>query len=202
LKKTFYILVSFAMTALLLVGCASNNCPLDNYVSCNYYFYDSEGNPVMFSDTLTVKTLLPGTKTEYYYRRLGYKTITLDYKNDSYLQNGYSIDSATVRRDTILVNKLTGKSNEQTSFSVPMSYFNSSDTLVFCYAGISLCDTIKVSHDSYPHVDLPECGTYRFHNLREINATDRYIDHIEISNKKVNYEGNENVKVYLNGTAE
>jgi hypothetical protein len=83
-----------------------------------------------------------------------------------------------------------------------MSYFNGEDTLVISYSSIALADTIKVTHDSYPYVELPECGSYRFHYLRNVQSTDRHIDHVEISNPKVNYDGNENIKIYLNGTAE
>lgn len=171
---------------------------MDNYVSCNYYFYDSEGTSVSLADTLTVKTLLPGYKTNYIYRKLGYTTITLDYQDSTYINNGYAETTKEVRRDTILVNKLTNG----TYFQLPMSYFNDEDTIVMSYSSISLSDTIKVRHDSYPHIELPECGAYRFHTLRNVTSTDRNIDKIEISNPKVDYDGNENIKIYFNGTAE
>ena len=83
-----------------------------------------------------------------------------------------------------------------------MSYFRDADTLVFSYGGILLKDTIKIQHDSYPHVELPECGTYRYHTLKSITATDAAIDHIEISNPFVNYEGKENIKIFFNGIVE
>ena len=191
-------ILSLSVTLLTLFGCSSNNCPLDNYVACNYHFYDYEGKAVTLLDTLTVKTLLPGYKTVYVYNKLGYTPVTLNHRDSSYIDNGFVEKIETVRRDTVLVNKLTNAS----SFQVPMSYFNAEDTLVFSYKSIILSDTIKVAHQSYPHVELPECGTYRFHNLRSINCTNRYIDRIEISNSKVNYEGKENVKIFFNPTEE
>ncbi len=183
---------------MLFVSCSSNNCPLDNYVSCNYYFYDYEGNAVTLADTLTVTTLLPGYKTQYTYSKLGYPTVTFERQDSTYIEDGYSEKIETVRKDTILINKLTNA----THFQVPMSYFNNEDTLVFSYASIILSDTIKISHSSFPHVELPECGTYRFHNLKNATCTDRYIDRIKISNAKVNYEGNENIQIFFNATAE
>jgi hypothetical protein len=48
-------------------------------------------------------------------------------------------------------------------------------------------------------VELPECGTYRFHHLLGITATDAAIDRIEICEPTVNYDGNTNVKIYFNG---
>lgn len=179
------------------MACSSNNCPLDNYVACNYYFYDSNGTPVTLLDTITVKTLRPGYKTVYIYRKFGAKQITLDTPNESLREQGYKETVTEQRRDTILINKLSKAS----SFQVPMSFFSSNDTLVISYSSIALPDTIKVTHDSYPHVELPECGSYRFHYLRNITSTDRNIDSISISNPQVNYEGNENVKIYLNGSA-
>lgn len=194
LKRLFSILA----TAAIMAACSSNNCPLENFVACNYGFYDQEGKSVTILDTVTVKTLLPGYKTVYTYRRLGYMTVTKERIDSSMIKAGYTMKPEVVRRDTILLNRLTKAS----TFKLPMSYFNAEDTLVISYSSIALADTIKVTHDSYPYVELPECGSYRFHYLRNVQSTDRHIDHVEISNPKVNYDGNENIKIYLNGTAE
>lgn len=181
--------------AAIITGCYSNNCPLENTVLCNYHFYDSEGTPISYGDAITVTTLRPGWKNVYIYRKLGNTTVTLDIIDSLLIKDGYTMTQSVQRNDTVLLNK---KSNA-TSISLPMSYFSNSDTLVFAYGGISLKDTIILQHDSYPHVELPECGTYRFHTLRGVRATDSAIDHIEIGNAKVNYDGAENVKIYFNG---
>ena len=44
--------------------------------------------------------------------------------------------------------------------------------------------------------------TYRYHTLKAVTATDAAIDRIEIGNTQVNYEGEENVKIYFNGVVE
>jgi hypothetical protein len=85
---------------------------------------------------------------------------------------------------------------------LPMSFFNTCDTLILSYRRISRKDTIKIEHISYPYVELPECGTYRYHTLKTITATDAAIDRIEIGNPQVNYEGEENIKIYFNGVVE
>ena len=184
--------------AILMFGCYSNNCPLNNIVTCNYYFYDVEGTPITYGDTITVTTLMPGHKTVYTYRKLGNPTVTRDYRDTILINQGYTESVSQQRNDTILINRLVGAS----SMEVPMSYFRDVDTLVFSYGGILLKDTIKIQHDSYPHVELPECGTYRYHTLKSITATDAAIDHIEISNPFVNYEGKENIKIFFNGIVE
>ena len=51
------------LVMLMLAGCYSNNCPLENTVTCNYGFYDAAGTPITYVDTITVTTLKPGYKT-------------------------------------------------------------------------------------------------------------------------------------------
>ncbi len=180
------------------VACSSSNCPMSTEVMCNYHFYDSEGNAITYSDTISVKTLLPGYKQVYTYRKLGYKTVTLDSVSTSLLDQGYTMSEATVRNDTTLVNKCVGKSSMQ----VPMSYFNQYDTLVFDYSSISRNDTVIIRHGGYSYVELPECGSHVFHKLQSVESTDAAVDHMEIVNPTVDYEGNENIKIFFNGVAE
>lgn len=184
--------------ASMVHSCSSNNCPLENTVLCNYYFYDSEGTAISYGDTLTITTLLPGNKTVYVYRKFGSPTLTLDRQNQQLTEQGYTMTEQTVRHDTILVNKAAGRSYVQ----IPMSYYNTADTLIFNYSSISRNDTLIIGHTSHPFVDLPECGSHQFHELTGIKTTDAAIDRAEISNPHVNYEGNENIKIYFNGTAQ
>lgn len=188
----------FIFLLAVLLSCSASNCPLESTVTCNYGFYDSEGTPVVYNDPITVTTLLPGFKTVYIYKKLGYQTITLDKQNLSYVDEGYTETISEVRRDTILVNKLSGAN----AMSLPMNYFAEKDTLILSYSSISNKDTIYISHSNYSHIDLPECGTNRFHTLKDIKSTESGIYSVEIVNAKVNYDGAENVKIYFNGTAE
>jgi hypothetical protein len=190
----------FSLLALLLIipSCSSNNCPLNNVVTCNYYFYDSEGMSIKYTDYLTVKTLLPGYKKQYTYRKLGESTIVSDTQIKTYIDAGYTETISDVRKDTVLVNK----SNNRTSISVPMSFTNTADTLLFQYESILYPDTIVIEHSSYPYVELPECGSYMFHTLKSVKSTESGIFKVEIANRTVNFEGNENVKIYFNGVGE
>lgn len=189
----------FVMTMALLTGCAASNCPLSSTVTCNYYFYDEEGTAISYGDTITVTTLLPGYKTEYTYRRLGYTTYILDYQDTALLNAGYTETTQQVRRDTVLINKLVDGS----SVALPMAYYSNRDTLVFQYQSISLRDTLYVDHDSYSNVELPECGAHRFHTLHSITCTSAAaISSVEIVDPYVDYEQRENVRIYFYGTAE
>ena len=194
--KTF----AFALLATLLLtySCSSNNCPLNNVVTCNYHFYDSEGHSIKYEEYLTIKTLLPGYKEQYTYRKLGEATIVSDTPLQSYIESGYTETVSEVRKDTVLVNKSKGRDY----VSVPMSFTSTSDTLLFQYESILYPDTIIVMHQPYPYEELPECGSYMFHTLKSATTTESGIDRIEISNYKVDFEGKENIKVYFNGISE
>lgn len=192
------IISAACMGVALLTGCYSNNCPLENNVTCNYGFYDAEGTPSVYNDTITVTTLLPGHKTVYTYRKLGSQTVIKDYQDKALVNLGYTETISQQRRDTILLNKI----HSAAEMKLPMSFFNTCDTLILSYRRISLKDTIKIEHTSYPYVELPECGTYRYHTLKAVTATDAAIDRIEIGNPQVNYEGEENIKIYFNGVVE
>lgn len=183
--------------ALTVAGCYSNNCPLENTVTCNYAFFDSEGSPINYNDAITVTTLKPGYKQVYTYRKPGYQAVTKDERDETLIEQGYTESLSSQRRDTVLLNKL----DRANSMKVPMSYFRDTDTLVLSYEHIIAKDTIWIRHKSHPHVELPECGTYRFHSLLEVRATDAAIDHIEVDNPEVNYDGLTNVKIYFNGVA-
>lgn len=196
-KKLTYQSCAMLLVAMLIAACSSNNCPLESSVYCNYYFYDSEGNAISFSEPFTVKTLLPGQKTVYTYRKLGETTVTKERRDTLLIDQGYTESVSVSRRDTILVNKTSNSFIE-----VPMSYLNKVDTLIFDYTNITRNDTLYVHHDSYAHVELPECGVHYYHNLKSIETTDAAIYNIEISNPKVTFEGLENVKIYFNGVAE
>lgn len=195
---TLTLIIGFSVISMLLAGCSSNNCPLESTVLCNFHFYDSEGTAISYGDTITVTTLLPGYKTVYIYRKFGMPTLTLDHPDQQLTESGYTMSQMETRKDSVLVNKLAG----QSSMQVPLSYFNATDTLIVNYASISRNDTIYIGHNGYPYVDLPECGTHVFHKLSSISSTDAAIDHIEINKPDVNYEGNENIRIFFNGTAQ
>lgn len=190
--------IAIATAVTMLSACYSNNCPLDNNVLCNFSFHDSYGTPVQYNDTITVTTLMPGHKTIYTYRKMGNKTVVKDVPAPELVEQGYTETVAQQRNDTILLNNLCAA----TSMSLPMSYYRNRDTLIVSYRSISAKDTIWIDHDSYPYVELPECGTYRYHTLLGIKSTAAAIDHIEITTPHVDYEGNTNIKIYFNGAAE
>jgi len=192
LKRLIYILALVA-----LAGCYSNNCPVYNTVTCNYFFYDVEGVAIKYNAAITVSAILPGGRNMYVYRKLGEETVASDKPLPELVEQDYTETIRYQRNDTILINKASG----QKYLQVPMSYINPVDTLLFTYSNISVPDTFYVEHENYAHVDIPECGSFRYHYLKSVRTTDFAIDHVEIVNPTVNYDQEQNVKIYFNGVA-
>ena len=192
----FVKFVRFVTFVTFVVACSTVTCPMDTIVKCNYTFYNTNGEAAALADTLNVT--IQKTAYLYSYHKDGFKDTTFTKPVKAFTDNGYTETVSTYRKDTTLVNKLVNG----TKMSLAMSYYNKVDTLVLHYGLIYLPDTIYVSHDSYTHVETPECGSYRFHRLTDVRCTDRGIDHIEITNPTVNYEGEENIRIYFNNYAE
>lgn len=187
-----------AVVTALAWACSSNNCPVENTVACNYYFYDSAGKAISLNDTLTVSIMLPGHDTIFQYRYTGTPHINSKVRIDSLLEKGYKEVMVVTRHDSVLVNKAT----KTATLKLPMAYFLDADTIIFDYASLSNNDTLCISHDNMTHVELPECGSYMFHRITNATCTEAAIEKIEIANPSVDYEGKENIKIYFAGTVE
>lgn len=193
MRNILYISLGLVLIASVC-SCSSANCPLNNIVLCNYWFYNDQGTASALNDEITVKTLQPGSHNLYIYRKLGERTLQYNQPRPELIDSGYAETISYVRNDTVLVNKLSNG----TKFSVPMSYFGTEDTLIISYSRITSIDTIYIRHEGYTHVEQPECGAYRFHTLSSVRATDKAIDRIEMANPVVNYEEKENIRIYFN----
>lgn len=95
-------------------------------------------------------------------------------------------------RDSIVINHITHASELQ----LPMSYVHNCDTVVFSYEN-NATDTLYVKHENIPYFVSMECGTAMYHRIQEIIHTTAFIDSVVIVNDYINYDNNENVKLYL-----
>ena len=114
-------------------------------------------------------------------------------------------DTLTISvRDSVILNHST----DTHTVSLPMSYAADADTLVFLYTSAdseaSLSDTLIVSKTNEPHIVSLECGTSVFHVISAVShsrrtpdETSHYaIDSIAVNNSNVNFDGQENLKIY------
>ena len=95
-------------------------------------------------------------------------------------------------KDSIVINHLANAS----SLQLPMSYTNSCDTVVFSYEN-NATDTLFVKHENIPYFISMECGLAMYHRLQDVTHTKAFIDSVAIINDYVNFDNNENIKLYL-----
>lgn len=95
-------------------------------------------------------------------------------------------------RDSIVINRLTSASE----LTIPVSYAQQRDTVVLIYDNM-YTDTLYVEHTNTPYFISLSCGTGMFHNLTGLQHTQSFIDSAVIVNHTINYDPNENIKLYI-----
>ena len=116
-----------------------------------------------------------------------------DTLNDSY---SYP-DTLTVKllinnNDSIIINKLVGASELQ----LPVSYTHECDTLIFEYSG-NITDTLYIEHTNIPYFISTDCGMAMYHRLTNLRHTNNLIDSAAINEPFINFDWNENIKLYI-----
>lgn len=94
--------------------------------------------------------------------------------------------------DSIVINLL----KNATDLKLPISYTNACDTVVFSYDN-NATDTLYIKHENYPYFISMECGLAMYHRLLDVTYTNAFIDSVAIINDYVNFDNNENIKLYL-----
>lgn len=95
-------------------------------------------------------------------------------------------------RDSIVVNHI----QDTDGLTLPVSYTGNCDTLIFSYESGAV-DTLYIGHDNIPFYQSMECGVIMHHKLTEIGHTDIFIDSIAIKDATINFDNNENIKIYF-----
>ena len=95
-------------------------------------------------------------------------------------------------KDSLFINHLT----DAEDISLPMSYTQSIDTVIFLYED-GLRDSLYITHSNEPYYQSMECGTLMYHSISEVEHTGVWMEDVAIKNKKVNFKGNENIKIYF-----
>lgn len=89
--------------------------------------------------------------------------------------------------DTLLLNRGVGL----TSFTLPVSYQQTEDTLFFCVADtahVLTVDTVWIAKTNIPHFESVDCSPGFFHELTGVRCTHYGIDSISIHHKSVTYD--------------
>ena len=88
------------------------------------------------------------------------------------------------RKDTILLNS----SIAPKSFSIPMSYQQNVDTLIFKTTRLVATDTVWVEKENILHFESVDCGMSYFHNIKSVRSTHNGIDTISVIKSFVDYD--------------
>ena len=125
------------------------------------------------------------------YNRIGFYSIS----GDS-IRNGYLLPEEL--EVSLMVNgreaMVADQGNED--LRLPMSYTSDCDTLLFRYDS-DMSDTIYFRHKNIQFYQSMECGTVMYHRIDSVEYTHNLIDSVAIVNKFVNFDDNENIKVYF-----
>ncbi|MBQ8270676.1 MAG: hypothetical protein IJZ22_05650 [Bacteroidaceae bacterium] len=95
-------------------------------------------------------------------------------------------------KDSVIVNHIT----DATVISLPMSYAQNTDTVVFHYEDNST-DSLYVDHTTKPFYQSMECGILIHHQIEQVKCTNVWIEGAAIVNNAVNFNGNENIRIYF-----
>lgn len=121
------------------------------------------------------------------------------YSSETKKAVAYTDTLSVVAADSVVLNKLV---NSQT-FALPISYVMAEDTLLFQFRTPEKTDNTRiiVTHTNTPHFVSLECGTSYFHQITSVttssDSSSPIIDSVIVSNKDVNYNQNENIRIYL-----
>lgn len=127
------------------------------------------------------------------YDRIGFYNIDESGVEEKYEFPEELTVSLTVNgKDSIVVNRITGTSE----LKLPVSYTNECDTLTFNYSN-GAKDTLFVMHENIPYFVSIECGVAMYHRILGVKHTDAYIDSVAIVNDFIDFDYDENIKLYL-----
>lgn len=112
-------------------------------------------------------------------------------KSNASVKLSATITVTAAGTDSILVNKETSASG----LELPVSYTAREDTFVIQYTDL-MRDTIFMSHTNIPYFISMDCGMAMYHLVEKINCTHYAIDSIKLVNPQINFDPNENFKIY------
>lgn len=98
--------------------------------------------------------------------------------------------------DAVMLNRLA----RFTSFTLPMSYANGRDELLFIMkdtTGVTRTDTVTIAKTNVPHFESVDCQPRFFHTITDVKTTHHRIDSIAIANPNVDNDEKENLLIYF-----
>ena len=127
------------------------------------------------------------------YNRVKFYTIGSDGTEKEYaLPEALTVSMMINGRDSIVVNHITNAKE----IKLPMSYTAACDTVIMNFFG-RYSDTLYIGHSNIPIYQSMECGVIMHHRLTATTSTNVIIDSLAVNETSVNFDNNENIKLYF-----
>lgn len=122
------------------------------------------------------------------------------YKDGKSVQLDDTLTVTAFGVDNPLLNRKLGTS----SMALPLSFFNSVDTLMLNISSptSNFTDTLWIEKISHNHFESPDCPVNMFHNITAVRSTHLFIDSITITRKDVDFFEDENLQIHLYSSAD
>ena len=129
------------------------------------------------------------------YNRMKFYTIGADGQEKEYaFPDAMTVSVMVNGIEYIAINHVTNVKE----IKLPMSYTAACDTVIMSfYNNDSYNDTLYIGHDNIPIYQSMECGVIMHHELITATSTNVIIDSLAIGNANVNFDYNENIKLYF-----
>lgn len=97
--------------------------------------------------------------------------------------------------DSVLLNRSTNT----TEIILPLSYHAAEDTFVIRHYGemYEETETLYVRKTNNTYYESPDCPTVMMHEIEGILCTDIFTDSVRLVNKKVDFVGATNIRLYI-----
>ena len=117
------------------------------------------------------------------------------YKNGSAVQLTDTLTITTGKAGMVLLNRSVGTSR----LTLPLSYWNEEDTLVFSVKGDGylLRDSVWIAKSNLVHYESPDCPSTLFHTIQGVRSTHEFIKDITIIRASVDYGQTDNLQIHL-----
>ena len=129
---------------------------------------------------------------------IAYNRIKFYHINEYGIENEYAFpEPLTVSmmingRDSIVVYHMTNAKE----LTLPVSYTDECDTVILNFFDRHN-DTLFVGHSNIPIYQSMECGVIMHHKLTGVTYTDNFIDSLATNSAEINFDYNENIKLYF-----
>ena len=118
----------------------------------------------------------------------------------------YADGTAVTLQDTLTVTAvgtdsiLLNQGQNISSFLLPVHYTADKDSIILRFADIEgdeMFDTLCVYHTNEPHFESMDCPLCYFHTITNVTCTTHALEGVELVSDQVNYDTQENIRLYL-----